>query len=149
VPGRNLSLRILYYPPQHGETDATFQIEAYRGAESSPFYRYPVRTVESLQIDGDRYTFRPQRYAVIKFGQDHGLPVVFLGALMVLAGTALSAYHPPRRLALRAWVSDSTPSLVLITTAASEGDGPAWLAELVTGLVDRLQMAIQHEPEDA
>jgi len=131
VPSRDLSLRLLYSPPASGEVTATFHVEAFRGAEMSPFYQHQFHSTETVEIASDRYTFKPQRYTVIKYGQDYGLPFIFAGAAMVLVGTFLSAWCPPRRLWLVAWFEDDKASFSLTTSVPTEERATPWFEDLV------------------
>ncbi|KPL25140.1 MAG: hypothetical protein AMJ93_00980, partial [Anaerolineae bacterium SM23_84] len=98
VPIRDLSVRLVYNPPGPAEAAPTFQVEAFRGSETSPFYQHLFTSKELVEIAGDRYTFEPQRYAVIRFGRDPGLAIIFIGAILTLAGMSLSAGQRLRRL---------------------------------------------------
>jgi hypothetical protein len=100
IPARDLSLRLLFAAPEPGEVAPRFQVEAFRGAEATPFLQTLLTTREVVDIDGDRYTFLPQRYALVKFGQDYALVPILLGGLLVLAGMALSAWWATRELGL-------------------------------------------------
>jgi hypothetical protein len=130
VPSRDLSLRLLYSSPGQGEARSTFQVEAFRPGETSPFYTHQFSSADSVEIAGDRYTLKPQRYAVIKFGQDYGLAFIFVGAAMVLTGIVLSAWRHPRRVWVVAQLADDGVNLSF-TSAPAEGKAPEWFEDLV------------------
>jgi cytochrome c biogenesis protein ResB len=130
VPSRDLSLRLLYSSPGQGEARSTFQVEAFRPGETSPFYTHQFSSADSVEIAGDRYTLQPQRYAVIKFGQDYGLAFIFVGAAMVLTGIVLSAWRHPRRVWVVAQLADGGVNLSF-TSVPAEGKAAKWFEDLV------------------
>jgi len=142
VPGRDLYLRLLYSPLGPGEVAPTFRVEAFRGGETSPFYQHQFNSADSAEIAGDRYVFNPQRYAVIKFGQDYGLAFIFVGAALVLAGIVLSAWRHPRRLWVVAQSTDDTVNLQFMT-ALAEGKAPAWFEDLMQSVTTTLGLNAQ------
>lgn len=120
VPGRDLSLRLLYVPPVPGEVTPTFQAEVFRGGERSPFQKFEFASAATVEIDGDWYLFQPQRHAVVRFGQDYALVLVLLGAALVLLGFALTAWRPLQRLWLTARSAQGEVRLSLWTDPAPE-----------------------------
>jgi len=146
VPSRDLSLRLLLSPPPPGEVASTFQVEAFYGAETSPFYQHQFHGASSVEILGDSYTFRPQHYAVIKFGQDYGLMPILAGAVMVLVGIVLSAWRPPRRLRLVAQFVNGEVNLSFTRGAAAKGETPHWFESLIQDLAAALALNVQSAP---
>ena len=148
VPSRDLTLR-LRYETSGSEPDSspTFQVEAFRGAETSPFYRQDLTRGDSLEIAGDFYTFEPQRYTGIKFGQDYGLVLVFAGAALLLAGILLSARRPPQRLWLLSQSVENEMRLHLIAIPHT-GEGPVvpWFENLVQTIATQLAWHVHSEP---
>jgi hypothetical protein len=134
VPSRNLSLRLVYEPtpsqPGH------YRLEAYRGNESSPFTEHELDSSRSVEIAGDFYTLQPQRYAVIRFGQDYGLGILLVGAIVTVLGIVLSIWRRRRQL----WVwSEGTDEQVLVHLA-STGKAVPWFGSLVTEIGTALNL---------
>ncbi|MEM4723804.1 MAG: cytochrome c biogenesis protein ResB [Candidatus Hadarchaeum sp.] len=135
VPARDLSLRLLYQPPHSKDALPTFQVEAFRGAETSPFYRGQFHTAETIEIAGDRYFFQPQRYAVIKFGQDYGLVFILPGMFLTLVGIVLSVRHPLKRVCLAIQPVGGAIKVVLTANAPATGQSPLWFEGFVQDVV--------------
>jgi hypothetical protein len=147
VPGRDLTLR-LRYATGGSESDPgpTFQVEAFRDAETSPFYRQDLTGDHSLEIAGDFYAFEPQRYTAIKFGQDYGLVLVFPGAALLLVGILLSARLPPQRLWLLSQSAENEMRLHLIAIPHT-ADRPVvpWFENLVQTVAAQLAWHVHSE----
>jgi hypothetical protein len=142
VPTRDLSLRLVYSPTGPGEAAPAFQVEAFRGSETSPFYQHRLTSKELVEIAGDRYTFEPQRYAVIRFGRDPGLGIIFIGAILTFAGMSLSAGQQLRRLWVVAHFAEGEAHLHF--TSGTAGDTtPAWLRDLVQSVATTLALDVQ------
>jgi len=149
VPSRDLTLR-LRYAAGGSESDPapTFQVEAFRGGETVPFYRQYFTGDNSLQIDGDLYTFEPQHYSVVRFGQDYGLILVFGGVVLLLVGILSSTGRPPQRLWLLSQSVHREVELYLIvlphtaagTLSRASGEGPVfpWFENVVQTLATQL-----------
>ncbi len=99
VPIRDITLRLIF-EPAGGQSNLAgrFRIEAYRGAEPTPFFRQTVSTATTLEIENDRYTLEPQRYAVVKYGQDFGVVLFLIGMLVTIVGFFTTVWRPPERL---------------------------------------------------
>jgi uncharacterized membrane protein YidH (DUF202 family) len=97
VPERDLSLRISFALPPQGEVDPIFQVEAFRGAETTAFMQVVVTSTASVEIGGDLYSFQPQRYALIQYGRDYSPVLFLLGGVLILIGLSLYAWHIARR----------------------------------------------------
>jgi hypothetical protein len=138
VPGRNLSLRVVHNPPQADEAVPTYAVEAFRGDDSSPFHRQEISSRDTIRIDGDRYTFTPQRYAVLRFGQDYGLALMLGGAIASVAGTILASWHRPRRLWVVARPNSGQVSLHFLTGRSAPV--PVWLDDLVQSVATALEL---------
>jgi hypothetical protein len=142
VPTRDLSLRLIYSPPRSGEAAPAFQVEAFRGSDTSPFYQHLFTSKELVEIAGDRYMFEPQRYAVIRFGRDPGLAIIFTGAILALAGMSLSAGQQLRRLWVVTHFAEGEAHLHF--TSGRAGDTtPAWLGDLVQSIATTLALDVQ------
>jgi len=145
VPSRALSLRLLYSPPGPGEGRPTFLVEAFRSGETSPFYQHQFNSANSVEIAGDRYTFQPQRCAVIKFGQDHSMALIFAGAVLMLTGIVLSAWHHPRRIWMVAQFADGELNLHFMAAPAG-GKAPRWFEDLMQSIATALALKVQSIP---
>jgi len=142
VPIRDLSVRLVYNPPGPAEVAPTFQVEAFRGSETSPFYQHLFTSKELVEIAGDRYTFEPERYAVIRFGRDPGLAIIFIGAILTLGGMSLSAGQRLRRLWVVAHFAEGEAHLHF--TSGTAGDRtPRWLGDLVQSVATTLALDVQ------
>ena len=134
VPSRNLSLRFVHEatPAQ----PAQYHVEAYRGNESSPFEEYELDAASSVEIAGDWYTLQPQRYAVVRFGQDYGLGVLIVGAVVTGLGMVLSAWRPRRQ--IWAWSEQLREETIL--HLATTGKPAPWFESLATEIGTRLNL---------
>ncbi|MGQ9493411.1 MAG: cytochrome c biogenesis protein ResB [Anaerolineae bacterium] len=140
VPSRDLSLRLRYNPIHPGATTPFFTVEAFRSAETLSFYQHQFHTAETVEIAGDRYSFQPQRYAVIKFGRDYGLVFILPGAVLVLLGIILSVRQPLKRIWLAIQPFRGAVNLHLVVNApATEGE-PPWFESLVQDIVAALNV---------
>ncbi|HUT15728.1 MAG TPA: hypothetical protein VMY98_05735, partial [Anaerolineae bacterium] len=126
VPSRDLSLRLVYHSPLSGGPAPTFDVEAFRGAETSPFWRQQFQEAVSVEIEGDTYVFKPQRFAVVKYGQDYGVLLIAVGVVTAVAGIVLGAAHPPRRLWLATQFADDGASLELVGDDSAERGNSPW-----------------------
>ncbi|MBC7261642.1 MAG: cytochrome c biogenesis protein ResB [Chloroflexi bacterium] len=142
VPARDLSLRLRYNPSRSGEVPPTFQVEAFRGTEALPFYQHQFHAAETIEIAGDRYYFQPQRYAVIKFGQDYGLVLILPGMVLTLAGIILSVKYPLRRVYLTMQPISGAMKIVL-TANAPATESPLWLEKLLQDIATVAENAPQ------
>lgn len=141
VPTRDLSLRLLYNPSPPGENGPpTFYVEAFRGTETSPFYQYQFHTVDTVEIAGDRYSFHPQRYAVIRFGQDYGLVFILPGAVLVLLGIILSTRYPLKRVWLAARLVSGAVDLHLTANSPVMEKASPWFESLVQDIATALSV---------
>jgi hypothetical protein len=136
VPSRNLSLRLVHEPAP--AQPARYRLEAYRGTETEPVEWHEFDAASSVQIDGDHYTFQPQRYAVIRFGQDYGLAVVLAGAVVTVLGLALSTWRPRRQ--VWAWSEEGEQMMLRLATP---GKASGWLESLLTHIARQLDLDIQ------
>jgi hypothetical protein len=143
VPSRNVTVRLLYRPAQPGEATPSFQAEAFRSNETLPFYQRQFSGSESVEIDGDRYAFEPQRYAVIRFGQDYGLALVGLGASVALVGMALSTWRPLQRLCLVSQPGNGGVKLRFTASTVLKRGTPKWFEELVQSVAASLTLSFQ------
>jgi hypothetical protein len=142
VPGRDLSLRVVYGPPPAGESQPVFQVEAFRNGESTPLFVQQFQGSTSLEIAGDRFTFQPHRDATVRFGQDYGIGLVLVGAAMALAGLFLSAWHPVQRLWFLVRCADNQASLACAPVATA-GHGPSsWQQRLTQELAADLALQV-------
>jgi hypothetical protein len=148
VPSRNLTLRLLYHPSQPGEAAPSFQAEAFRPNETLPFSQHQFSTASLVEIEGDRYTFEPQRYAVIKYGQDYGLVLIGLGTVMALLGIGLTAWRPLQRMWLVAQTRNGEASLHLMASTVLRRGTPAWFEDTVESLATALGLSVQRESLD-
>lgn len=133
VPSRDLSLRLRYASPEAAGGTAVFQVEAFRGAESIPFYQAQFTGEAVLEIEGDRYRFIPQRHAVVKFGQDYAIVLVLLGAAIVLVAGSLSVWQRPRRLWVIVRPVRGEARLLLIAEGIAPGQSGKWFDALTQG----------------
>lgn len=117
VPERGLSLRVSYALPPQGEVDPLFQIEAFRGAETSAFYQVVITGTESVTISGDLYTFQPQRYAIIQFGKDYSPVLFLLGGVLILVGLSLYLWQMVRRQLTARKVAGEMGLILMFTVA--------------------------------
>ncbi len=138
VPSQDLSLRVLCGLPTPGETAPAFQVEAFRNAETSAFYQEQFRDSVSLEIAGVRYAFQPQRYAVMSFGQDYGMTIIFAGVVALLMGLGLCAWRTPQRVWLVAQSGNGEVSIRFSTYAALDSETPCWLESLVQHMATAL-----------
>ena len=137
VPGRNLSLRLVYEPTP--TQPARYRVEAYHGNDTTPFDQHELNAASAVEIAGDRYTFQPQRYAVIRFGQDYGLAVMLAGAVVTLLGILLSTWRRRRQIWVWSGQADQQPILHLTTG----GKPVPWFESLVTEIAAGLNLDVQ------
>jgi len=138
VPSRELSLRLVYHSLLPGEAAPTFQVEAFHGAETTPFWQRQFQEAISVEIAGDTYTLKPQRFAVIKYGRDYGVPLIAVGAGIALAGIALSAWRPPRRLWLAMQLVDSKVDIHFMRDDSAARGTSLWFEGLVQDVATAL-----------
>lgn len=116
VPERDLSLRISFALPPQGEVDPLFQVEAFRGADTTAFQQVLITSTESVEINGDLYTFQPQRYAIIQVGRDYSPVLYLLGGALVLVGLLLYLWQIVRQRTARQ-VAGKTALILAFTVA--------------------------------
>ena len=97
VPARDVTLRLTYLFSPSSSTLDVLTLQAFRGTETSPYYQATIQAAAHIEIDGDYYSFRPERYVVIRYGQDWGWPLIFVGLAMLAAGWVLLAWRTPMR----------------------------------------------------
>ncbi len=147
VPARNLTLRLHYSAPGLGtsrQVTPTFQVEAFRSAERTPFLVQEFSSTATIEIAGDHYVFTPTRYAVIKFGQDYGMLVLLAGGAVLLVGLALTAWRPKQRLWTDVRSSQNGGTLTIMTDAAAGRRGRRWFEGFVQYLAAALTL---HSPD--
>jgi len=85
---RNLSFRVISYPalPEQGINRPLFLAEAYRGEETTPFISQQFEDQAEMVVDGDLFTLRRDRYAVLEVLHLPGLAVLLAGGLLTLIG---------------------------------------------------------------
>jgi hypothetical protein len=88
---RNLSFRVISYPalPEQGIVRPLFLAEAYRGEETTPFISQQFEDQAELVVDGDLFTLRRDRYAILEVLHLPGLAVLLAGGLLTLIGLGL------------------------------------------------------------
>ncbi len=145
VPSRDLTLRLLYTAPEPGEISPNFLVEAFRPNDTSLLYQHHLRVSNSIEIDGDCYTFEPQRYAVLKFGQDYGLALIGLGAALALAGVALTAWRPPQRMWLVTQTQNGEMNLHFTVSTLAKRT-PQWFEDTVQSVASTLTLSAQSAP---
>lgn len=140
VPARNLTLRLHYSAPGAAspEVTPTFQVEAFRSAERTPFLVQEFSSTAAIEISGDRYVFTPARYVVIKFGQDYGVLLLLAGGAVLLAGLVLTIWHPLQRLWTSMHSTERGGTLMIMTDATSVRRGHPWFEGLVQYLATAL-----------
>ena len=145
VPSRSLTLRLIYHPPDQLKWRPHFEIEVFRADDPVPVYRQEFETSSSVEIDGDRFLFEPQRFAVVTFGQDYGLAVVGLGAVLTLAGVVLSVWRPAQRLCVVAQTTDDGPHLHLTRAPFWSRHTTQWFEDVVQSLAVAMDLTVQSE----
>jgi hypothetical protein len=146
VPGRDLSLRVVYSPPPDGESQPVFQVEAFRNGESTSLLVQQFQGNASLEIAGDRYTFQPHRDATIRFGQDYGMGLVLGGAALVLAGLFLGILRPVQRLWLAVRFADNQIGLACAAVGGASHEAQPWQHRLVQELAADLALQTSGAP---
>jgi len=146
VPSRDLSLRLVHHSPLSGGPAPTFDVEAFRGAETSPFWRQQVQEAVSVEIEGDTYAFNPQRFAVVKYGQDYGVLLIAVGSVTALVGIVLSAAHPPRRLWLATQFAGDGASLELVGDDSAERGNSSWFDSVTQSVAAALGLIAPDGP---
>lgn len=140
VPTRDLTLRLQYNPPSSGESAAVFRVEAYHDAETTPFFEQQFQGTRSIEIEGDLYSFTPYVYTIIQFGQDYGMALVLLGAVMALVGITLSTLHPPQRAWLLTRLTGNQVTLLIAPENNLDVERANWLNILCKNLTTELSL---------
>jgi hypothetical protein len=104
-----------------------------------PFYQHQFHAAETIEIAGDRYLFQPQRYALIKFGQDDGLVFIFVGIVLVMLGMILSTRHPLKRVYLGLQPSSKAVKVWLAANVPATEKIPVWFENLVQDIATALE----------
>ena len=146
VPSRDLSLRLVYHSPLSGGSVPPFDVEAFRGAETSPFWRQQFQEAVSVEIEGDTYAFKPQRFTVVKYGQDYGVLLIAAGAVTALVGIVLSAGYPPERLWLATQFADDGASLELVGDDSAERANSSWFDGVTQSVAAALGLVVRDGP---
>ena len=146
VPGRDLSLRVVYSPPPDGESQPVFQVEAFHNGETTPLFVQQFQESTSLEIAGDRFTFQPHRDATIRFGQDYGMGLVLGGAALALAGLFLGILRPMQRLWLAVRFADNQLCLACAAVGGSSREAQPWQHRLVQELAADLALQTSGAP---
>ena len=102
LPTRDLTFRAVSYPalPERNIAAPVFLVEAYRGADPVPVFDELVEDTAAVKLDGVTLTLHRDRYVILEAAALPGLPLLLLGAIMVLAGVITSAAWGPSR----AWI---------------------------------------------
>ncbi len=84
-------------------------MEAYRGADPAPVLDELVEDTAAVSLDGVTITLRRDRYVALDVAALPGLPLLLLGAMIVLAGVMTSAFWGPVRVPGSGWPSMGMP----------------------------------------
>lgn len=104
VPERNLVLRLVYTPglPVGGISEAPyFQLEAFRGEETTPFISKTVSGDMSVVIGSDVFHLLYQPFGVLEIGQEPGVWLLGVGLVLVLIGVTGALWLPGHLLWVR------------------------------------------------
>ncbi len=110
LPGRDLAFRVVSYESlgDRGIDRPVFLIEGYQGTDPTPRLNELVEDSKTIEWQGATVTLQREAYVVVDLSAMPGLPLLLLGALVLLAGVAVTAWGG----ATRTWLN-----------AAAERDG--------------------------
>jgi len=96
VPARNLALRLVAYTTSPGSQadHPTFLLQVYRGGSSEPILDTLISEGSTLEVNGARLEFMPERYAVLQVIHAPGLPLLLAGGWLLLVGAILPLIWP-------------------------------------------------------
>ena len=148
LPTLDLSFRAVSYPalPERNIAAPVFLVEAYRGADPAPVFDELVEDIATVNLDGVTLTLRRDRYVTLEAAALPGLPLLLLGAIIMLAGVIMSAIYGPTR----AWIGLAANGDVvdLAVRAAAAAEPEREVARLVAALRS-IPAATSAEPTDA
>jgi len=145
VPGRSLTLRLIYHPPDQTARRPRFDVEVFHADDTVPIYRDEFETSLSAEIDGLRLDLEPQRFAVLTFGQDYGLALGALGVVLTFVGVALSAWRPAQRLCIVAQTTHAAPQLHFRRATSWRNRAAPWFEDVVQSLAVAMDLIVQSE----
>jgi hypothetical protein len=140
VPSRNLTLRLTYQPLASDGAAPNFRVEVFRPNELSAFHQHDFDVTSLLEIQGDIFTFEPQSYVILKFGQDHGLVLILLGTALAILGTLLGAWRPLQRMWLATQVINGEVRLLLTPTTVTRHGKLPWFENIVQSVGVALEL---------
>ena len=134
LPSRNLTFRAVSYPalPERNIAAPVFLVEAYRGADPAPVLDELVEDTAEVSLDGVTVTLNRDRYVALDVVALPGLPLLLLGATILLAGVLTGAFWGPAR----AWIGMAVDgdAVDLAVRAAVSAEPEREMARLLAAL---------------
>ncbi len=140
VPSRDLTLRLIYQPLASDDAVPGFRVEVFRPDELSPFHQHDFAVSSLLEIQGDTFTFEPQSYVILRFGQDYGLVLILLGTALAALGALLGAWRPLQRMWLATQVNNGKVQLLLTPTVVTRHGTLPWFEDIVQSVGAALEL---------
>lgn len=134
IPARNMAFRVVSYEslPEQDVTAPVFLIEGYHGENTATQLNRLVEQEATIEWEGIDLSLQRDRFVVVDLAGMPALPLLLAGALLLLAGVALSAWWGPSRVWINA-IEEGSGALVAVRAAApagGQGDVTRWVARL-------------------
>lgn len=137
IPSQNMAFRVVSYEslPEQDVTAPVFLIEGYHGEDAAAQLNRLVEEEATIEWEGITLSLQRDRFVVVDLAGMPGLPLLLAGAVLLLAGVALSAWWGPSRVWINA-IEEGSGALVAVRAAApagGQGDVARWIARLAVG----------------
>ncbi|MGE5603381.1 MAG: hypothetical protein ACM30E_10035, partial [Nitrososphaerales archaeon] len=128
IPARNLAFRVVSYESlaDRGIGRPVFLVEGYQGTDPAPALNELVEDARVIEWQGVALTLQREAYVVVDLAAMPGLPLLLLAALVLLVGTAVTAWGG----LTRTWLN-----------AAAERDGSVLAVRVAAPAVGQTEVA--------
>lgn len=126
IPARNLAFRVVSYESlaDRSADRPVFLIEGYEGTDPTPALSELVEDGGAIEWQGVTLTLQREAYVVVDLASMPGLPLLLAGALVLLAGVAISAWGGLTRTWLNAAAERDGALLAVRVAAPALGQAP-------------------------
>jgi hypothetical protein len=134
IPSRNLAFRVVSYEglADRGIDRPVFLVEGYQGSDPIPGLNELVEDSKTIEWQGASLTLQREAYVVVDLAAMPGLPLLLLGALVLLAGVSITAWGGLTRTWLNA--AAERDGTLLAVRVAAPALGQAEVARVASAL---------------